>query len=260
MPALTDSSSRHLLNAPPTRRLVTGGASTYKFDEIEGFLRLPSHHSQDRKDDQSYRSIEPSRRNDGDSEDSESSDGEGESSGDDSDTVPMGSLQATLKSLEEQLSRDPSSLSTWLSLLSHTLSTIPLASKNALKARTDITLSILSRALSAHTDNKKSRVLLLKYLKAGEEEWNENRLQSEWEDALKIGDTELWIEWLDWRIRRGENGMEGVVEDARRVLSAFGNAPNREVHCMRVFWRVAVAFRDAGGFSLLILCAFPIKH
>lgn len=261
MPELTDSSARHLLNAPPTRRLVTGGASTYKYDEIEGFLRLPSHRRKDEKDDQSYRSIEPARRPD-DSEESDTSEGEGESSeGDETDTfIPMGSLQATLKSLEEHLSKDPSSIPTWLSLLSHTLSTVPPTSKNASKARSDITLSLLSRALSAHPDNKRSWALRLKYLKAGEEEWSEGKLKVEWEDALRgcgggRDAMEMWMEWLDWRIRRGENGVEGVVEDAGRVLKALGNSPDSEVGRLRVFWRVAVAFRDA-GLSLFLCFLF----
>lgn len=247
MPALTDSSSRYLLNAAPTHRLLTSPENKYKYDEIEGFLRLPSRNHQGHKDDQSYRAIEFASR-DADSEGSDTSDGEDESSGEDSDTIPLGSLQATLKSLEERLSSEPTSVSTWLALLSRTLSTVPLTSKNATRTRSDITLSVLSRALSAHPDNTRSRILRLKYLKAGEEQWSEDKLKLEWEDALKVADTELWMEWLDWRIRRGENGTDGVVEDARRVISHF-NASHNEIGCIRILWRVAVAFRDAGPYQ-----------
>ncbi|PCH33837.1 hypothetical protein WOLCODRAFT_61797 [Wolfiporia cocos MD-104 SS10] len=242
MHALTDSSTRHLLNAPPKRRLLAGSGDQYKYEEQEGFLRLPSGRS--RKDDQSYRAI-TAPKGDADSDSSaSSSDNDGESSDDDSDTSPHTSLQETLKTLEEQLTANPSSISTWLLLLSHTLSTIPITSKNAPKARSEITLSILSRALSAHPDNVSSKTLRLKYLKAGEEVWQESKLRTEWEDAVKTGGTEIWIEWLDWRIRRGEKGMDGIVEDGTRVLAAIDEA--EEVARLRIVWRVAVAFRDAG--------------
>lgn len=240
MHSLTDPSSRHLLHAPPTRRLLASSESKYKYEEIEGFLRLTSRN--DRKDDQSYRAI-TAPKHDANSDESESSGDEAESSGNDSDTTPMTSLQATLKSLEERLSSDASSISTWLSLLSYTLSTIPITSKNAPRARAEIMLSVLSRALSAHPSNASSRTLRLRYLKAGEEIWDNAKLYAEWEDALKVGGSEIWVEWLDWRIRRGSNGIDGIVEEARRVLASIGD---EEVSHMRVLWRVGVAFRDAG--------------
>ncbi|EED80436.1 predicted protein, partial [Postia placenta Mad-698-R] len=240
MHSLTDPSSRHLLHAPPTRRLLASSEDKYKYEEIEGFLRVTSRH--DRKDDQSYRAI-TAPKHDANSDETESSEDEAESSGNDSDTIPMTSLQATLKSLEERLSADASSIPTWLSLLSYTLSTIPITSKNAPRARAEITLSVLSRALSAHPSNASSRTLRLRYLKAGEEIWDNAKLYAEWEDALKVGGSEIWVEWLDWRIRRGSNGIDGIVEDARRVLASIGD---EEVSHMRVLWRVGVAFRDAG--------------
>lgn len=244
LPALTDSSSRHILTTAPTRRLLASSEDKHKYQEIEGFLRLST--GRDRKDDQSYRSISTPKQNI-DSDDLESSTEEAESTEDyDTDTTPMTSLQATLKSLEEQLSRDPSSIPTWLSLLSNTLSTAPITSKNAPKARSEITLSILSRALTANPDNSKSQSLRLRYLKAGEEIWHESKLRAEWENALKVGGVEMWMEWLDWRVRRGEKGVDGIVEDARRVLNALDAGEGEEIGKLRVLWRVAVAFRDAG--------------
>lgn len=214
----------------------------YKYDEAEGFLRITS--GRQRKGDPSYRSITASMH------DTYSDEGTGfseeersESSDDDSDTTPMTSLQATLKSLEEQISADPTSVSTWLCLLSHTLSTVPITSKNAPKARSEITLSILRRALSAHPQNASSKVLRLRYLKAGEETWHESKLRAEWEDALKVGGIEMWIDWLDWRIRKAEKGMDGVVDDAKRVFAAIHRD---EIGMLRVQWRTAIGFRDAG--------------
>lgn len=242
MPGLTDSSARHLLHAAPTRRLLASSQDKYKYDEVEGFLRITSGHQ--RKGDPSYRTITASKHDAYSDDETESSEDErSDSSDDDSDTTPMTSLQATLKSLEEQLSADPTSISTWLSLLSHTLSTVPITSRNAPKARSEITLSILQRALSAHPQNASSKALRLRYLKAGEETWHESKLRAEWEDALKVGGIEMWIEWLDWRIRKVEKGMDGVVEDAKRVLAAVRGD---ETGMLRVLWRVAVGFRDAG--------------
>lgn len=242
MPGLTDSSARHLLHAVPTRTLLASSQDKYKYDEVEGFLRITSGHQ--RKGDPSYRSITASKHDAYSDEDTESSNEDrSESSDSDSDTTPMTSLQATLKSLEEQLSADLTSISTWLSLLTHTLSTVPITSKNAPKARSEITLSILRRALSAHPQNASSKALRLRYLKAGEESWHERKLREEWEDALKVGGIEMWIEWLDWRIRKADNGMDGVVDDAKRVLAAVHGD---EIGMLRVQWRMAVGFRDAG--------------
>ena len=156
-----------------------------------------------------------------------------------------------MKSLEQQLSHNPSAITTWLSLLSHSLATIPLTSNNATKARSEITLSILSRALSAHPDNTSS-ILLLKYLKAGEEIWQGYKLSAEWEDALKVGGAELWMEWSEWRIRRGGKGIEGIVKDAARVLKALDDETSK----VRLLWRVAVAFQNAGSlcdYNVVIL-------
>ncbi|KAI0080269.1 DUF1740-domain-containing protein [Panus rudis PR-1116 ss-1] len=245
MPSLTDSGSRHLLKAPPKRRLLPSAKSAHKYEEIEGFLRISSHRHKDKDDeDPSYRNISGEvHESDSDTSSSSEDEGEGESSGDESDTTPETSLQATLRSLEEQLAADPSSIPTWLSLLAHTLSTIPPTSKNASKARAEISESILRRALSAHPLNARSKRLRIKYLQAGEEIWHENKLKEEWEEAVKVGGVEIWMEWLDWRVRKGEGGMDGVVQSALRVLAALGDD---EIGKLRVLWRVGNAFRDAG--------------
>lgn len=153
----------------------------------------------------------------------------------------MTSHQQTLKALDRELSSDPSSVPTWLSLLSQTLSTIPLSSRNATKARSEITLSILSRALS---QNAQSKELWLRYLRAGEDTWHESKLRAEWEDALKVsGGVEIWMEWLELRIRKASGGIAGIVEDAERVLGALNGD---EMGRLRVFWRVAVVLQNAG--------------
>ncbi|KZT05893.1 uncharacterized protein LAESUDRAFT_654560 [Laetiporus sulphureus 93-53] len=241
MSSLTDASTRHMLNAVPTRRLLPSAEDKYKYDEVEGFLRLRSLHRHE--NDQSYRKITASKH-DVDSDASASSEAEdSETPEDNSDTIPMTSLQATLKSLEEKIAADPSSISAWLSLLSHTLSTTSMTSKNASKARSEIAVSVLSRALSAHPSNASFKTLRLRYLKAGEEIWHESKLRSEWEEALKIGGTEIWMEWLNWKIRRCTKGTDQIVNDARRALHSIGED---EIGKLRILWRAAVGFRDAG--------------
>ncbi|OJA16132.1 hypothetical protein AZE42_00089 [Rhizopogon vesiculosus] len=236
-PSLTDSSVRTLLAAPPSRRLI-GPGDSYRYEEVDGFLRLPSGRHHKAADD--YRSI--TRQEDHLDSDSQSSASD-DSSGDESGTLILTAHQLSLKALEQQLAADPSSVETWLLLLSHSLSNIPLTSKNAPKARAEVTLSILTRARAAHSHNRSSRILFLKYLRAGEEVWHESKTKAEWEEALKLGGIEVWMEWLEWRIRTTAGGIDTLVTDASRILTALASS---EVDGLRVLWRVAVAFQQAG--------------
>ena len=196
-----------------------------------------------RQDDQAYREIELAKQ-DPDSDESDVSE-ESASSGDESDTTSLTSLQSTLKALEERLASNPTDISTWLSLLSHTLSTVPITSKNASRARAEISLSVLRRAMSTHPSNLRSKVLWLKYMKAGEEVWEPEKLGMEWEDAIKVDDIEIWMAWLDWRVRKTSNILQSIVEDVGRISRALIPRGD-EVGQLRVFWRAAVAVRDAG--------------
>ncbi len=213
----------------------------YRYREIDGFLRIATKRTPN--DDQAYREIELSKQP-YDSDNSEDSE-ESASSDDDADTIPLSSLQSTLKSLEEKLAADPQDVSNWLSLLSHTLSTVPIASKHAHRVRADLTLSVLERALSAHPNNARSKTLRLKYIRAGEELWQRDELSAKWEDAVKVDDTEIWIAWLDWRVRNTSNLLESIVEDYARVTKALMSRGD-EIGLLRSFWRAAVALRDAG--------------
>ncbi|KIP12478.1 hypothetical protein PHLGIDRAFT_97829 [Phlebiopsis gigantea 11061_1 CR5-6] len=238
---LTDPKSRRLLLATPRRRLVACPEKAYKYEEIDGFLPLPNKKSS-KKDIEEYRDIATAHSPDSDSSDS-SGEEDASSSDEDSDSLPLDARQATLKDLEERLASDPTSIPTWLDLLTSTLSTIPLQSKNAPKARAEISLSILSRAVAADSDNKNSTTLRLRILSIGEELWSSDKLYEQWEDALKTSISELWTQWLDWRIRASRNGIEGLIADTQRVYHALGSD---EVSKLRVLWRVAVAFQDAG--------------
>ncbi|GLB36027.1 putative NRDE-2, necessary for RNA interference [Lyophyllum shimeji] len=245
MPSLTDSSARALLAAPPTRR-IPQSVDIYKHQEIDGYLQLPVSRRRDEKE-QSYRSITVSK-GDSDSEFSDASDHivDDEISADEAGEVTLTAHQERLKVLEQQLNEDPASVDKWLQLLSHSLSTIPITSKNATKARAEISISVLARALSAHPRNADSKLLRVRYLKAGEEVWHESKVRAEWEEALKLGGAEIWMEWLEWRITRGNAGLDGVVDDAVRILGLLGQSEGDEMAKVRVFWRVAVAFQNAG--------------
>lgn len=234
MPSLTDASSRALLSRNPTRSLVNATTTSSKYEERDGFLRLPSHAVHE----QSYRSIENTNAN----SESESESDAGESdAGDSSEDDTPNSHQTTLRSVNERLAADPRSISNWVSLVSHTLLTVPTTSKNATRARAEISISILSRAIAV---NGNSYVLRFKYLQAGEEVWHDSKLRAEWEDALKnVEGVEIWMEWFEWRIRKGNKGVSAVVEDAKRALAAV---QHDEVGRVRIFWRLAVAFQDTG--------------
>ncbi|KAJ7169756.1 NRDE-2, necessary for RNA interference-domain-containing protein [Mycena filopes] len=234
MPSLTDASSRALLSRNPTRSFANAIPSSSKYEEQDGFLRLPSRAVRE----QSYRAIENMNPN----SDSDSSSGvsdDGESSSEEERTLD--SYQATLKSINERLTANPHSTTDWLLLLSHTLLTAPTTSKNATRARSEISISILSRALAVEGT---SCVLRLKYLQAGEEVWHESKLRAEWEDALrKVEGVEIWMQWFEWRIRKSTKGIAAVVEDAKRALSVL---QRDEVGQVRIFWRLAVALQNSG--------------
>ncbi|KAJ7783652.1 NRDE-2, necessary for RNA interference-domain-containing protein [Mycena maculata] len=240
MPSLTDTSSRALLSRNPTRSLVNATASSSKYEEHDGFLRLPSRSA----NEQAYRAIDKSNGN----SDSESDSGQSDA-GDSSEEETPNSHQVTLRTINEKLAVDSRSISNWLSLLSHTLLAIPTTSKNATRARSEISISILSRALEAAGN---SSILRIRYLQAGEEIWHDSKLRAEWEDALKkvtsgpaapSGGVEIWMEWFEWRIRKSNKGISAVVEDAKRALAALYHD---EVAQVRIFWRLAVAFQNTG--------------
>lgn len=234
---MTDSGARALLNSSP-RRLITSGNS-YKYEEISGFLRLPSRGHRTEED---FRAISQT----GVDSDSESSEGENDGSDDDDGQLTLPSDQLAIKNLEQKITQEPSSVDMWLSLVARSLSTVPPTSKNASTVRSDIAITILNRALAAHPSNRTSRHLRLKYLRVGEQAWYESKLKVEWEEALKLGGIEIWMEWLEWRIRKSAESIESVVTDASRALQALGNSEDSEVDKLRVVWRVAVAFQETG--------------
>jgi NRDE-2, necessary for RNA interference len=213
-----------------------------KYQETDGFIPLPSRKSRLIKEDD-YRSIGPVKGHDSAS-DSPSTSAESDSSDDDDEEggTKFSSYHEKMRSLEEQLSSNPTNASLWLSLLSHSLSQVSMASKNATKVRAEITISILGRSLCSLARGSSTTRIRLLYLHAGEELWTSDKLRQEWEVALAAGDINVFLAWLDWRIRSGSDGVDGILEAAIRVLACITS----ELERLRVFWRLTCALRQAG--------------
>lgn len=238
--------SRRLLEAIPKRRLVASPEESRKYQEIDGFIPLPSRRRRP-VEPEDYRSIGPSKDRGSESDSSSTSAVSDSSDDDDQDGTLRTSIHKKMRSLEEQLSRDPSSVPAWLSLLSLSLSQVPAASKNSSKVRSEITLSVLGRALPAvHEGSSSTRIRLL-HLHAGEELWTSEKLAQEWEKVLAIGDINIYLAWLDWRIRNGSDGVDGVLQAATRVI-AYARS---ELERLRIFWRLTCALRQAGMNALV---------
>ncbi|KAI6119002.1 NRDE-2, necessary for RNA interference-domain-containing protein [Pisolithus croceorrhizus] len=248
---LTDSGTRTLLNAPARR--LTASASNHRYEEVNGFLPLPSRVG--RVAGEVYGSLQDEADTD-----SESSEGQEDNSDEDEGPLALPSDQLAIKELEQKIALQPSSVESWLSLVTRSLATVPPTSKNASTVRAEITLSILDRALTAHPANRTSRRLRLIYLRAGEDVWYESKLQVEWEEALKLGGVEIWMEWLEWRIRKSTESIDSVVTDATRALQALGGSSDSEVDKLRVVWRVAVVFQEAALFQAQAELTFEVPQ
>jgi hypothetical protein len=235
---LASKEARRLLFNAPARRIR---ASETRYQEVDGYIHIGALEGSNAQD---YRSISKEEANS--DSDASSSRSDRDSSDEESEGYVLTSQQEALKYLEQQLASDPTSIDNWLLLLSRTLSTVDITSKNATKARSEITLSLLTRAISADPRNATSKRLNLKYLRAGAVVWDDSKLRREWENALKLGDMDIWIEWLEWQISTRREGIDGVFDAAQRVLQSLDSVEEEEVAKVRVFWRVAVACQQAG--------------
>ncbi|KAI9462434.1 DUF1740-domain-containing protein [Lactarius psammicola] len=234
---INDVNSRRVLESPPRHRLVASASSRHKYQEVDGFIPLPFRRPHSAQED--YRSIGPPKDDNSESDSSSASDSGND---DEQEGTVLPSYHEKMRSLEELLSRDLSSVSTWLSLLSHSLSQVPATSKNAPKVRSEITLSVLDRAMPNLPKGPPSTRIQLLYLHAGEEVWTDDKLRQEWEKALSTGDINIYLAWLDWRIRSGSDGQDGALEATIRVLASATS----ELERLRVFWRWAYALRQTG--------------
>lgn len=230
-------------------------SSKHEIDLVSDFIALPS--TRTSTDPlSSYRSIETTKS---DSEDDASqSDRRASTDTDEDETVSRNAHQELLTSLEATLREDPSSIPTWLKLIKHSLADTPLTSKAALnRARAEIKLSIIERAMLADPKNRESIELRIQWLDAGSEIWDQTKLDKEWEMTVhELGDQKapvslknaIWNEWLRWRIssvgRRAHDrtSVDSILDDARRVIENVDG----DLAKVKVFWRIAVTLKEAG--------------
>lgn len=226
--------------------------------ELDGFLPLSRRKKEKDPNEQLYRSITRDEQHDDESgsEMSLSEAGDEDSSSDESTTSPLSVRQEALRSIEQRLTANPSSITDWMTLLDYSLAEVPIFSKNAQRARAEISTAILSRALTASPENTHSALIWLKYLRVGEDLWEEGMLKDEWEKALKgAPSADLWIEWLNWRIRRPAVVMDEVKDDAARLvknMSTGMTAEEADFARLRAFWRIAVFFKETGAYIQLM--------
>jgi len=182
---------------------------------------------------------------------SDSSDSDSELDDDQADTVTgLSADQEAMKLLEAKLSDDPSSLASWHAVLSHSLATIPPDSRNARKARGEITLSVFGRALAASESNGTSARLRALYLQAGESVWTADKLEAEWESALRTvkNKAQIYLAWLNWRlqVRMRQGDLAGVADDVGRAFRTLENHDS-EITRVGILLRCARFFKEAGG-------------
>jgi hypothetical protein len=230
------------------------------------FIRLPSRRGHSNTDPQStYRSINTSKPEYSSSYSdapSISEDGVSSSESGDEDNVPRTAHQQSLAMIEASLQTNPTSLALWFALVELTLSTLPPSAKTSLiRARADIKLSILDRAMRIDERNRDSVELRVKWLNAGADIWGSDKLEKEWEQAVRELGTrrndkvkrefirnDIWNEWFRWRISSAgrasgkPSNLEGIIDDARRVLENVEG----EFTKVKTLWRVAVLLQEAG--------------
>jgi hypothetical protein len=231
---LTDQKTRLLLSIPPAR-LHSSEKSASSYVETDSFISIRSHPI--------------STQVNVENEFSGSSDSE---SGDsnyitDDETIQLSSRHKVIQDLEHLLAQDSAQPCKWEELLDRTLGVVPHGSMGSTKARAEITVSVLDRAFKSSHTNTLSPSLRLKYLQAGEDIWHESRLRYEWEDAISnIMSMDIWMEWLNWRLRCGSGGISTLIDAFTRVKNLVSNAEKSEIAMVKLLWRAMLALQQAG--------------
>jgi hypothetical protein len=200
----------------------------------------------------SYRSIvaEEQRKHGSDSSGSESSSDESEGPG-------LTAEQESVRELERKLGRNPDDEPSWLKLLDLSLKSIPTTAKHGARARADIAISILQRAILAHPANKISLLLRLTYLDYGGEIWMNDKLEEEWKDCLAlIGGIQsepwkrsiIWLSWLEWRLV-GNKNISIALDHAKAAISVLSGNEHEMIR-ITICWRIAIFLREAGIYAL----------
>ncbi|KAG8888528.1 hypothetical protein FRB98_007493 [Tulasnella sp. 332] len=258
-------SSKHTLNRKTTqiapaqiRKLIVPTNSTaLTTNSQEGFIPLPGlrrkgGHSMT---EPAYRSVTTAQDPDNsDMDDSDPSSPKSDAASDASEafTVPYTSTMHTNARLTSLLKTDPTSTSTWLELLEHSIAGVPTS-----EARSDLAVNIIEKAFSAHPANKRNAILRCRYLLSGAIIWPANKLEEEWERALKLVDEaadledrmNLWMDHLNWRLKvGGVMRLETAVQRLWILLRSerSSGAVTLDRFRLRVLWRCCTAFSEAG--------------
>lgn len=243
----TDHHAAAVLRASRVQRLQPKDRPFPRETEDQGFIPLSRSRRQKQPHASSFRELLADDEQASSSSSSSSSESSHEDEEDEDFVASLTAEQEAIKSLENSLAQDPSSLSSWHSLLSYSLAAIPDDSKNVLKARAEITLSVFSRALKAHESNGRSARFRVTYLRAGESVWSAEQLHHEWEDALRAvsNKPQIWLAWFNWRLksRMHSGDVSGVEDDASRAIHALAHS---EIARVGLLWRSAMFFKEAG--------------
>ncbi|KIY70954.1 hypothetical protein CYLTODRAFT_346760 [Cylindrobasidium torrendii FP15055 ss-10] len=226
-PTLTDDKAKHTLQKAPSKRILI---ITNPLSHDAEFIPLQRRIPKDAPGDNIW-----------DKRDASESEEEGTMEEEESDTenIVLTVEQRAIQDAERAVDADPSNPKNWLKRLSVSLAEVTQAKP---KQQAAITLAILKKALEADERHWGCLPLVLQYLQAGALVWKEDKLEDEWEEAYAQENAlQIWMEWLNWRIRT--TGCEEIVDDVVRVLNKVSMD---EMGQLRVFWRVACAFREAG--------------
>jgi hypothetical protein len=247
MSELTEEKASKILLQGPTRRIVPQKRQPLisSSDDFLPLFKLRGGHPFKDKQPMSIEFLNDALNSD--SETSSSGDDASEDSIEEySRSIRLSLHQLKLKELNDLVANQPQSSQHWLELLKQMLSVISLSSKNARRVRAEVTLSVMERALKAHPANQSSKNLKLAYIKAGGAVWDREKVDAEWKEALKLGDADVWMEWLEWRLQHCKTGVDAIVKDASIILTEVKQQENCEMIALRIFWRLAAALRQAG--------------
>ncbi|WRT64373.1 uncharacterized protein IL334_001305 [Kwoniella shivajii] len=141
------------------------------------------------------------------------------------------------------------------------------------RAKAEVTLSILSRALDAEEDNFTSTKLHLAYLKAAEQFWPNEKVTNRWKNVLRElgekgkdeeGMMEVWLGYIAWREGQGFGsgaGVDEVVEVYEECIGRLkdsrgsGDLQAKEENLVYLFLRACIFLKQA-GYSERALASF----
>ncbi|CAG8732417.1 11367_t:CDS:2, partial [Acaulospora colombiana] len=222
----------------PHRRLVLRNDPTLGSEE---FIPIGKRKKQTEIDPQdSYRSIEGEKEREDDSDIFRT-----ESSSDESEGPGLTAEQESIKELEKKLGRNPDDESSWLKLLDISVKSIPVTAKRGARARADIAISILERAISTHPANKIS-------LLGGMEGLSCSYWSEPWKRSI------IWLSWLEWRLSSSKS-ISDASTHAKTTVSALSGSEYEMVRFLEQAYAIFQAQLELSDFCPKILTNLPLN-